>query len=277
MPTGASPLGVIRAGRRADDEEAISVRGVNAQHHIRRDHRRADIQRSARRARHPIRIDLQQRGQTRQRLLHVDLRHAHALGRAIHALKVVARTEEIQTAVLAAIALHAFKDFLRIVEHGAGRIHHKRAIGHHTGIMPAASLFIIHDEHMIGKDLAKAEFGFILRLFFRIGCERHRNVVHGRILHQSSVCRELWGKNASNRSGSIVSPHVHNVKRFRCRILRKCALFCRKSAKSSHLFRHNRAKLECFASYDTISREWTAIKKERFRAPFETLFTPDSP
>ena len=128
----------------------------------------------------------------------------------------------------------------------------------------------------IGKDLAKAEFGFILRLFFRIGCERHRNVVHGRILHQSSVCRELWGKNASNRSGSIVSPHVHNVKRFRCRILRKCALFCRKSAKSSHLFRHNRAKLECFVSYDTISREWAAIKKERFRAPFETLFTPDS-
>ena len=85
--------------------------------------------------------------------------------------------EELQAAILAAIALHALKNLLRIVEHGTGRIHLKRTIRHNTGIKPAATHLIIHDEHLVGKDLAKAQLGLVGRLLLRVRSQRHRNIV----------------------------------------------------------------------------------------------------
>ena len=186
--------------------------GVHAQHHVGGDHRRTDVKRSPRRGGNPVRIGLDEGQQTRHGLLHVDLRHAHTGGGAIHAGKVVTRTEQLQTAILAAVALHALENLLRVMEDRAGRVHHERTIGYHTGVMPATAKLIVHNEHVIGKNLAKPELGFILRLFLRVGRERHRDFVHSFFLHQSSDFRRTSGQYASNRSDSILAPTLHPVK-----------------------------------------------------------------
>ena len=152
---------------------------MNAQHNIGSDHGRTDIQRRAGRRRHPVRIRLEQGKQAGKRLLHVDGRHSHARGRAVHSFKVVARAEELQSAVLAAVALHALKDLLRIVKHRAGGIHGKRAIGHHAGIIPAAPQLVIHDKHMVGEDLSETQLAIIRRLLFRVIRQCHRDLIHG--------------------------------------------------------------------------------------------------
>ena len=103
------------------------------------------------------------------------------------------------------------------MKHRAGRIHHKRAIRNDTGVMPALSLCVVHNKHMIGEDLAKAELGLILRLLLRALRQRHRNIVHDHFLHQSSDYRRTSGQIASNRSNTIVSPTLHAVKCSCCR------------------------------------------------------------
>ena len=94
--------------------------------------------------------------------------HAHAFRAAAHAGEVVLRPEELQTAVRAAIALGTFKDSLAVMENHGRRIHREIAVGDDTGIFPALALFIVHEEHMVGKDPTETKGRFIRRLLFEI-------------------------------------------------------------------------------------------------------------
>ena len=134
--------------------------------------------------------------------------------------------------------------------------------------MPAAALLIIHNKHVIGKNFAETEFGLILRLLFGIGRERHRNIVHDFILHQSSVFRELWGKTASNRSGSIVSPHVHNVKGLGCRNARKKVFFTKELRNIRAIFAVNMQIFHISSIFQPFHMNNVPFKKGRFRVPF---------
>ena len=60
------------------------------------------------------------------------------------------------------------KHSLRIVEHQRGGIQYQRLIGDDAGVMPAFALVIIHDEHMVRKDMAEAQSagGFFFRCFW---------------------------------------------------------------------------------------------------------------
>ena len=94
--------------------------------------------------------------------------HAHALGTAAHTGKVILRPEKLQPAVSTAIAFGTFKDGLAVMkDHGSG-IHRKVRVGNDAGVFPAFSLFIVHKEHMVGKNPAKTKGGFIRRLLLQI-------------------------------------------------------------------------------------------------------------
>ena len=58
------------------------------------------------------------------------------------------------------------------MENHSGRIKCQRRIRHNSRVMPAYSFCIIHNEHMIRKNLTEAKFIFIRRFLLRCCCFR---------------------------------------------------------------------------------------------------------
>lgn len=83
------------------------------------------------------------------------------VGRVLQTLGIAVRPEELNGVVHGAIGLHALEDLLCVVEHHAGRIHLEGLIGDDAGIVPALALGVVHQEHMIGEDLAKAQLALV--------------------------------------------------------------------------------------------------------------------
>ena len=95
-------------------------------------------------------------------------RHAHAFCAAAHAGKVVPGAEELQAAVGAAVALGSFEDGLAVMQDHRSGIHREIAVGNDARVVPADALFIVHQEHMVGKDPAEAEGGLIRGFLFQV-------------------------------------------------------------------------------------------------------------
>ena len=91
-----------------------------------------------------------------------DSRDTQALGAAVEAAQIVHRAEQLDISLRIAVSLHSLENGLAIMQHHGSGIQRKIAVGNNAGVMPALALRIVHDEHMVGKDLAKTELGFIL-------------------------------------------------------------------------------------------------------------------
>ena len=65
------------------------------------------------------------------------------------------------------------------MQHHGGRIHVEGAVGHDPGIEPSLSLFIVHQEHVVGKNPAKSKGALILGLRLGGGGLRQLNLLHG--------------------------------------------------------------------------------------------------
>ena len=135
--------------------------GVDAQAHVIGKAEGADVQRCAVRVGHPVPVHIHQGLHRLGKVLDGDLGDAQAVGGILKAGGVAIGTEQLDSTVGGAVCLHALKNFLRIVEHHSGGVQRQRRIGHNARVMPALAGGVIHQEHMVGEDLAKAELALI--------------------------------------------------------------------------------------------------------------------
>ena len=130
---------------------------MHAQNLLVGDHKRADIQRCPRRGRNPILVDGDKLPESFHQKLLVELGHNQAFAGGVQAFKVLTGAEKLNFSFGGTIRLHALKYFLRIVKTRRRRVHRDRPIRHNARIMPALARSIVHQEHVVSKDMAKAE------------------------------------------------------------------------------------------------------------------------
>ncbi|MPM69613.1 hypothetical protein SDC9_116561 [bioreactor metagenome] len=78
-------------------------------------------------------------------------RHAETLVRCIDSFRIHFRSEKQYLSVLRFVGLQALKSLLTVMEHHCGGIKRNRAVRYDPCVMPAFSLGIIHNKHMVGK------------------------------------------------------------------------------------------------------------------------------
>ena len=93
---------------------------------------------------------------------------AHAVAGVDAALGVAVGPEQLDGVVGGAVGLQTLKQLLGVVEHHAGRVQGEGLIGDDAGIVPALTLGVVHQEHVVGEDLAKAQLGLVRGLGFGI-------------------------------------------------------------------------------------------------------------
>ena len=184
---------------------------MHAQLRVQGDHGGADVQAGAVLMGHPVLIDFHQLLQALEGGFFIQMGHGHALGAAGHAGQVFLRAEQLQPAVLPAVALGALKNGLPVVEHHRRRIHGKIAVGHNARVVPAAALFVVHQEHMIGEDAAKAQLGFVLGLLLEDRGQGNLDFLHTDCL-RFLPCRAFGRKHAFSRVFFYYSGGLCDVK-----------------------------------------------------------------
>ena len=118
--------------------------------------------------RHPVPVDLNKGLRSLDEVLNRNFRHAQTVCRVLHTTGIAVRTEQLDFTLGGLISLHAFKDFLGIVENDTGRVQFEVVIGLNAGVVPADSFVIVHEEHMIRENLTESEFADICRFCLRI-------------------------------------------------------------------------------------------------------------
>ena len=141
---------------------------MHTQADIHGDHGGANVKGSAVQMRNPCFLNTDQLLQAFQGSFLIQGGHAHALCAAGHAGEVGLGTEELQTAVSTTIAFGSFKNGLAVMENHGGRIQRKISVGYDAGVVPADTLFIVHQEHMVGKNPAETEGRLVRGFLFEI-------------------------------------------------------------------------------------------------------------
>ena len=164
-------LGIVGPHRREDDEEPVRVRCAQTDIGIGGDDGGADVERCPRRARNPAFFDLEQLDQGAEDETLVKGRDAEPVRRAAEAADIVLRAEELNRTALGAVSLQALEDGLAVMQRHHRRLHHHRAIGLDTGVVPAFFRIVVHIEHVIREFGPEPQRRFIrvilqaLRLF----------------------------------------------------------------------------------------------------------------
>ena len=78
-----------------------------------------------------------------------------ANGDLVGAGDVVRQAEQPNAAVLATERLQPVEDRLAVVQHTSGGIQGERPVRHNAWIVPAFALMEVHQEHVVGEDLAE--------------------------------------------------------------------------------------------------------------------------
>ena len=168
---------IVAADRREDQEVEIALRWRDAEHDIGRDDRRAQIERGAGLVRHPIGIDRDQGIEALADDVDGQFGHAHDLRRAVEAFGMALGAEQADLPVIATEGLQPIEDRLAVVQHRGGGVERQRAIGNDSRVEPALPRFIIHQEHVVGEDLAEGKL-VIGRLRLRVGGAGGREETH---------------------------------------------------------------------------------------------------
>ncbi len=169
--------GIIRADRRADNQELVGLGGADTQMRLRCNDERTDVQRCARLRRNPVLLNLDKRLDCLNEILDRQRRQAHAVVGVDHALRVAVRTEQLHTAVRPAIRLQTFERLHCVVQNHSCRINGERLIRYNACIMPADSLGVVDDEHIVRIVNAESQM-FRIRFFLFFRCRRHFDVKH---------------------------------------------------------------------------------------------------
>ena len=175
---GIDALGIVGAGGSADDAERVVPAGVDAHAHIGGEYKGTDIQGGAVRMGHPVLVHFHQGLHGLDEVLHRDLGNAHPVGGVLHPLAVTVGAEQLDGVVRGPVGLQALKDLLRVVENHAGGIQGEGLIGDDAGVMPALVRRIVHDEHVVGENLAEAQLALVRGLGLGAGGLGDLNIQH---------------------------------------------------------------------------------------------------
>ena len=148
---------IVGAGGAEDDDEQVGLRGGHAQELVGGDDERADVQAGAGLGGDPVLVDGHDFLDGLHKVLLGNPGDAQAVIGVVGPLGVHVRAEQVGFAVRAAIGLQALEHGLAVVEHHGGGVQLDLLIGHDAGVMPALALGVIHDEHVVGEDVAKAQ------------------------------------------------------------------------------------------------------------------------
>lgn len=124
---------------------------------IHRDDKRPDIESRALPRGDPVLVDLHQLFDSLHSERLVDQRDTETVVGQIEPRHVFLRPEQYDPSLRRAVGLHAFEDLLAVVQAHGGRIEGERAVGNDPGIVPALSLIVIHQKHVVGEDGAKPQ------------------------------------------------------------------------------------------------------------------------
>ena len=161
---------VVSAGGGQDDHEQVGLGGSNAQELIGGDDEGTDVQGGAGLGGDPVAIHIDNSGNSLHEVLNGQLRNDQTLVGGVGALCVHVGTEQVNLTVLGvAVCLQTLEHLLTIVvDHGGGR-QGNVVEGLDPGIVPALALGVVHNEHVIRKDLAEAQLGALGGLFLGFG------------------------------------------------------------------------------------------------------------
>ena len=141
-------------------------------------HERADVQACAVAVGNPVTVNVNQGLNSLNKILNRDLGDAKTVSRILETLCIAIGAEQLHTAVSSAVGLHALKNFLCVMEHHGSGVQRQGGIRHNAGIMPAFTGGIVHQEHMVGKNLAEAKLAFVLRLCLRFSSTNNFDIQH---------------------------------------------------------------------------------------------------
>ena len=165
-------------GAEDDDKEAVLGR-LHGETHLVGDHVGADVQGGAGLGGDPVGVLLHDGLDGVHKQVLIQMGEAHALTGAVDAGGVHVGTEEVDLPVGGQIGLHALKHHLGVVEDGAGGIQAEGGIGDDASVVPALALVIVHEEHVVGEVLAKAQVGLVGLLLGMGGAGHRKRIGHG--------------------------------------------------------------------------------------------------
>ena len=170
--------GIVRADRRAHDDELVCPGRANAEVRLGCNDERTDIQAGAFLMRYPVLIDRDQRLDRLDEILSRERGQAHAVVGVDHALGVFVRAEQLDRAVRRAVGFQALKRLHRVMEYHCRGIERQRRIWDDARVMPALLFIVIDDQHMIGIVIAEAKAVFV-RLGLSVVRELCSDLQHG--------------------------------------------------------------------------------------------------
>ena len=128
-----------------------------AQHSIGSNDKGTDVQAGAFFGGNPILFHSDQSLQCIHEHIFGDVRNAQTFTGAVHTIDVFHGTEHLNLAFCGAVCLHTFEHFLAVVEYAGAQFKGNGAIGNYAGIVPADAVGVVHQEHVVGEDLAEGQ------------------------------------------------------------------------------------------------------------------------
>ena len=156
---------IVCTRRRKNNHKQILCTRTNAQERVNCNDKRTNIQGSTFQMRYPILFHFQQFHQALHAQFYRQFRNDQTFIGTVQTLKVFFRTEQLNFIIGSPISLQAFKYSLTIMEAHCCRTQADVIIRNNFRVVPALTFVIRHNQHMVGKDMTKAQFAFILRLF----------------------------------------------------------------------------------------------------------------
>ena len=113
----------------------------------------------------------------------IELGDAQVAGGAVQAAGVVGGAEQAYLAVMASERLEAVEDRLAVMQDAGGGIQDERRVGDDARVVPALPFLIVHQEHVVGEDLAERQRVIGGGLLGR-GGQGDRDVCHWCLVHE---------------------------------------------------------------------------------------------
>ena len=137
------------------------MNGMNAQGLVVTEHQRTEVERGTGGGGSPILLHVHEGGQHLHTQLLGKLGQAQTLGGAVQTADVLNGAEELHLTVGAAVGLQTLEDLGAVVQDCRGGMDGQVAEGDDAGIVPTLLRLVLHEEHMVGKDLTEAQSGGI--------------------------------------------------------------------------------------------------------------------
>ena len=138
----------------------------------------ADIQGGTLRIGNPVLFHFHQGFYSLDKVLHRNIGDAQPVMGVVQAAGIAVRTEQLYLVIRGTVRLQPLKALLCVMKDRSGGVQGNGSVRNNPGIMPSLTFVIVHDEHMIRKNLSKSQRTGIGGNFFLYGGTGDRDVQH---------------------------------------------------------------------------------------------------